>query len=302
MNNREYQPPKSIDDYRKRVADYMSEKDKEKLEKHKNRFFTKVNKNGPLFVEPSITYPEINNTHCWEWTGALSDSLNPEKAYGIFDNPKYSRLAHRESYMLHNEGIVEDVPRQRSIYRITKVDVETGKPLEKSKEMTREDIESEFGVGKRAIAIAIAKTKEIGYVRNVPGKMKTKFHGYRVKDLGTRILTYKTRTGKVLDHKCNNRRCVNPSHLHLTTRRGNNAHTRAEGRNYSFKDKKDSNRRPRAATCPSGHGRENMQRWPNGNEYCKLCYDRDKSRRVKKYRDLKKIAQLSKNQSPPGPL
>jgi hypothetical protein len=295
MTTEEYQPPKSIDDYRKRVADYMSEKGKEKLEKHKNQFFTKVNKNGPLYVEPH--FPEIYNTHCWDWTSRLNT-----KGYGLLGNPKYSQLAHRESYMLHNEGVVEDVKRHRSVYRITKVDVKTGKPLGKSKEMTREDIELEFKVGKRAIGIAVKKTKQIGYVQNVPGKMKTKFHGYRVKDLGTRELKHKTQTGKVIDHKCNNRLCVNPSHLYPTTRRGNNAHTRAEGRAQDFGGKSNRQGRPRAATCPSGHGRENMRNWPNGNEYCKVCNDRDKSRRVKKHRDLKKIAQLSTNQPPPGPL
>jgi hypothetical protein len=299
MTSKEYQETKSIDFYRKRVADYMSEKEKEKLKKHKIRFFAKVNKNGKLFVGPSNTYPEIDGTHCWEWTGATDVN-----GYGIFDNPYYSksRGAHRESYLLHNDGIVEDVPRHRSVYRITKVDVKTGKPLEKSKEMTKEDIKSEFGVGKRAIDIAVKKTKQTRYVQNVPGKMKTKFHGYRVKDLGTRELKHKTKTGKVIDHKCNNPLCVNPSHLYPTTRRGNNAHTRAEGRARDFGGKSNRQGLPRAATCPSGHGRENMRNWPNGNEYCKVCYDRDKSGRVKKCRDLKKIAQLSVSQPPPEPL
>ena len=297
MDSNEYQVPKSIDDFRKRVADSMSEKDKAKLEKHKNRFLNKVNKNGQLFVGPSITYPEIDNTHCWEWTGFIDAN-----GYGLFDNSKYSRLAHRESYMLHNGGIVEDAPRHRSIYRITKVDVETGKPLEKAKEMTREDIELEFGVSKRAIASAIKKTKEVGHVLNVPGKMKTKFHGYRVKDLGTRELKHKTRTGKVIDHKCNNRHCVNPSHLHPTTRRRNNAHTQAEGRAINFGGKPHRHGRPRAATCPSGHGRENMKNWPNGNEYCKACNDRDNPRRQMLYKDRKKLKKLLENQSPPSPL
>ena len=291
MTIEEYQEPKSIDDYRKRVADYMSEKDKRKLEKHINRFFTKVNKNGPLYVEPY--FPEIYNTHCWDWT-----STSNKKGYGILKNSKYSGFAHRESYFLHNGGVVEDVKRHRSVYRITKVDVETGKPLGKSKEMTRVDIESEFEVGKRAIKIAVEKTKKIGYVQNVPGRMKTKFHGYRVKDLLTHPSEYKTRTPKVVAHKCNRPSCVNPQHLYLDTQRNNMKQMRNEGRANDFGGKPNNGGRPRTATCPSGHSRENMKRWPNGNEVCKACYDRDNPKNQMLRRDKMKIKKLLENQSP----
>jgi len=297
MNNREYQEPKSIDDFRKRVADYTSEKDKEKLEKHKNRFLKKVNQNGPIFSNDSITFPEIIGTNCWEWTGFIDAN-----GYGLFDNPKHSRLAHRESYFLHNEGLVEDVPRHRAVYRIIEVDVSTGKTKDsKPIEMTLDDIRTKFGVTKRAVNIAIEKTQKNGYVKNTPGKMKTVFHGYRVKPIGTRLLTHKTKTKKVLDHKCRNRKCVNPQHLSLTTQRENMKHMRDEGRANDFGGKTNNNGRLRAETCPSGHSRENMRNWPNGNEYCKACNDRDNSRRVKKHRDLKKIEKLSASQSPTGP-
>jgi hypothetical protein len=297
MTSKEHQEPKSIDDYRQRVADYMSEKDKEKLEKHKNRFFKKVNKNGEMFLSDSITFPEIIGTHCWEWTGAIDVN-----GYGIFDNPKHSRLAHRESYFLHNDGLAEDVPRHRAVYRIIEVDVSTGKVKDsKPVEMTLDDIKTKFGVTKRAVSIAVEKTQKNGYVKNTPGKMKTVFHGYRVKPIGTKLLTHKTKTKKVLDHKCRNRKCVNPHHLSLTTQKNNMKHMRKEGRANDFGGKSNRQGLPRAATCPSGHDRENMRNWPNGNEYCKLCNDRDNSRRVKKHRDLKKIAQLSVSQPPPGP-
>ncbi len=55
------------------------------------RFWSKVNKNGPLW----------NGTHCWEWIGAIIP-----QGYGTIGNRK-TVLAHRFSYELLVGGIPE---------------------------------------------------------------------------------------------------------------------------------------------------------------------------------------------------
>ena len=279
MNMKEYQEPKSIDDYRKRVSECMSEKDKRKLEINKERFFSFVNKNGPLFVGPSITFPEINNTHCWDWTGGTNNRHLPyEKRHGVFSNPTFAKCAYRESYFLHNGNLIEIDSRWFNVYRITKVDLETRKPLTStSRIMTIADIteDKEFGVTRRAIDIAVKKTIQNGYVQNVPKRMKTKFHGYRVEQLPWEKLDHKTLTRQLIMHKCNRRICVNPSHLKLGTAAENNAHREAEGRSNNFGRKKHVKHRK---ATPEQKRKENR-------------------RRVMLHRDKKNIKKLLENQS-----
>ena len=69
--------------------------------------------------------------------------------------------------------------------------------------------------------------------------------------------------GMCLDHICRNRRCVNPAHLRVVTRR-ENAIQNSLGRTAVNAKK---------THCPKGHPYDGVYTWPSkkGNRYCLLC-------------------------------
>lgn len=69
--------------------------------------------------------------------------------------------------------------------------------------------------------------------------------------------------GKQIDHKCNNRRCVRPSHLRTLTPKQNSA-----------RRKPYDNGMAKRTHCPNGHERTEENRRVNaqGNTICSVCY------------------------------
>ena len=69
--------------------------------------------------------------------------------------------------------------------------------------------------------------------------------------------------GLVLAHRCDNRRCVNVSHLFLTTQQIN----------MKDRDSKKRGSQSRKTHCPNGHEytEENTYRHPRGDRQCKKC-------------------------------
>ena len=61
------------------------------------RFWSKVNKNGPVLSDTKVLalYPEIANTNCWLWTGRLN-----EDGYGSVSIEGASHGAHRVAWYL----------------------------------------------------------------------------------------------------------------------------------------------------------------------------------------------------------
>jgi len=61
------------------------------------RFWSKVNKNGPLpSAEAVHQFPEIAGTQCWEWAGGGRGN----KGYGGFDVNGVTKFAHRVAWFL----------------------------------------------------------------------------------------------------------------------------------------------------------------------------------------------------------
>lgn len=92
--------------------------------------------------------------------------------------------------------------------------------------------------------------------------------------------------GKVVDHMCENRKCVNPAHLQLTTIRDNIERTYARNPNL-----RNVTRLPKylcAGICPFGHEIKtfddlNNTPWKGGNNYrCRKCFKKRTSEYTKK--------------------
>jgi len=64
--------------------------------------------------------------------------------------------------------------------------------------------------------------------------------------------------GKVLDHLCRRRRCVNPDHMEPVSQ-DENLHRRKWGR------------RVKQATCPNGHSMSDCMVTPEGGRLCRTC-------------------------------
>lgn len=70
--------------------------------------------------------------------------------------------------------------------------------------------------------------------------------------------------GKVIDHKCRNRKCCNPEHLEVVTPTQNTLEN-----SLSFQAENAVK-----THCPQGHEYigENLKYYPNGGRYCRLCH------------------------------
>jgi hypothetical protein len=93
--------------------------------------------------------------------------------------------------------------------------------------------------------------------------------------------------GMLVCHTCDNRRCINPSHLFVGTWTDNARDMSRKGRTFN----------QRKSACPSGHGytTSNTYRRPNGSRVCRACKAEYMSRRSKRRRSSTRARSTSNN-------
>jgi hypothetical protein len=140
-----------------------------------------------------------------------------------------------------------------------------------------------FELFSRQVRVGDGCWRWTGYISNGYGKLKVGGRWPKGKLLYAHRVSYKffrgpIRRGKVIDHLCNNRWCVKPSHMRVTTHRVN-----------ILRGNSMSARHVKKTGCPYGHGPYDMRdvRFRNGRRIiqrgCTMC----KSRRDKKYHAAK---------------